>query len=197
MSFFFKLGKKKKATAVIVDDTIIGDDELNPNKSEDEEIGDADDDDDDDDGHALFNKETEVEIMTGVTAHGLSHYCLSNVQWKIAQDMSVVLELFQDTTNLFSQAEVPLIVDAFLILFDLREYLENVFNDMDDELSPVICIAAKAAIEMVDKYISLCDECEVYYIMIGMYPDWKLDWSKKNEFDKDAISRIKKMAIDA
>ncbi|KAJ3560171.1 hypothetical protein NP233_g11011 [Leucocoprinus birnbaumii] len=174
MSFFFKSGKKKKATAVIVDDTVIGNDELNPNESEDEEIGDGDDDDD---GHALFNKETVASIQDPVIAD-----LAENVQWKIAQNMSVVLELFQNATNLFSQAE---------------EYLENVFNDTDDELSPVIRIAAKAAIEMVDKYISLCDECEVYYISIVMCPGQELDWFKKNEFDKDAISRIKKMAIDA
>lgn len=68
---------------------------------------------------------------------------------------------------MFSQAEVPLIVDALPLLFDLRQYLENIRDDEGD-LSPVIRIAAQAAISMVNKYTVFTEDCEIYYAAIGM-----------------------------
>ncbi|KAF5360854.1 hypothetical protein D9756_004559 [Leucocoprinus leucothites] len=114
--------------------------------------------------HVHFQK--EVEIMTGVSDYGLTQYWLSPKQWKIANDLLPVLEIFKEATNLFSKAEVPLVIDVFLTLLDIWTYLGNVCEDDDDALSPVICIAAQAVISMVNKYIMLCEECEIYFIAI-------------------------------
>ncbi|KAF5347263.1 hypothetical protein D9756_009877 [Leucocoprinus leucothites] len=115
--------------------------------------------------HEQFD-ELEVGTMTGISDNNLTQYWLSADQWKIVTDLLPVLEIFKEATDLFSKAEVPLIVDAFPLLLDIRTYLVNVCEDDDDELSPIIRIAAQAAILMVNKYVTLCEECEIYFIAI-------------------------------
>ncbi|KAF5354023.1 hypothetical protein D9756_006943 [Leucocoprinus leucothites] len=144
--------------------------------------------------HVYFRK--EVEIMTGISDNNLTQYPLSADQWKIVTDLLPVLEIFKEATDLFSKAEVPLIVDAFPLLLDIRTYLVNVCEDDDDELSPVIRIAAQAAISMLNKYITLCEECEIYFITIVMCPDRKLQWFKDNGFSCAVISQLKQTVID-
>ncbi|KAF5345972.1 hypothetical protein D9756_010932 [Leucocoprinus leucothites] len=144
--------------------------------------------------YVYFQK--EVETMTGISDNNLTQYRLSADQWKIVTDLLPVLEIFKEATDLFSKAEVPLIVDAFPLLLDIQTYLVNVHEDDDDELSPVIHIAAQAAISMVNKYITLCEECEIYFIAIVMCPDRKLQWFKDNGFSCAVISQLKQTVID-
>ncbi|KAF5348819.1 hypothetical protein D9756_009866 [Leucocoprinus leucothites] len=67
----------------------------------------------------------EVETMTGISDNNLTQYQLSADQWKIVTDFLPVLEIFKKATDLFSKAEVPLIVDAFPLLLDIQTYLVN------------------------------------------------------------------------
>ena len=46
--------------------------------------------------------------------------------------------------------------------------LEQLRDDDTEELSPILRVAAQAAILMVDKYTILTEESEIYYITIGM-----------------------------
>jgi hypothetical protein len=86
---------------------------------------------------------------------------------------------------LFSKAEVPLIVDALPMLFHLKESLEAVVRDQvqnteddiedDDsdtssssgETPAVIRIAAHAGVLLINKYLDLTWNCEIYIISIG------------------------------
>jgi len=83
---------------------------------------------------------------------------------------------------LFSQAEVPLIVDALPMLFHLQESLKAVVLDeiqSDDDSSDdsstsgetpaLIRIAAHAGVLLIDKYMDLTWDCEIYVISIGIF----------------------------
>ncbi|KAF5345225.1 hypothetical protein D9756_011482 [Leucocoprinus leucothites] len=144
--------------------------------------------------HVHFQK--EVEIMTGVSDYGLTQYWLSPKQWKIANDLLPVLEIFKEATDLFSKAEVLLVIDVFPTLLDIRTYLGNICEDDDDALSPVICIAAQAVISMADKYIMLCEECKIYFIAIVMCPDRKLQWFKDNGYACPVYTKLKQTVIE-
>ena len=95
------------------------------------------------------------------------------------------IQLFKDITLLFSQAEVPLIVDALPMLNNLQESLLAVVDDTptavddndegddsDDDLSArptpaVIRIAAYASVQLIDKYLDHLWDCEIYVIAIS------------------------------
>ncbi|KAF8800450.1 hypothetical protein BYT27DRAFT_7055828, partial [Phlegmacium glaucopus] len=115
-----------------------------------------------------------VETITGVSGNKLQPYRLSEEQWQLADD---VHELFKDLTLLFSQAEVPLIVDALPMLFYLQESLQAVVEDQvqntEDDVSDisssgetpaVIRIAAHAGVLLINKYMDLTWDCEIYVI---------------------------------
>ncbi|KAF8240929.1 hypothetical protein L208DRAFT_1206954, partial [Tricholoma matsutake] len=67
--------------------------------------------------------------LTGVAANKLQAYWLTDSQWKLAEDLTLILEIFEDATKLFSTSEVPLIVDAVPILEDTGDSLQAVRDD--------------------------------------------------------------------
>jgi hypothetical protein len=86
---------------------------------------------------------------------------------------------------LFSKAEVPLIVDALPMLFHLkkslqavvRDQVQNIEDDIEDddsdisssgETPAVIRIAAYAGVLLINKYLDLIWDCEIYVISIGI-----------------------------
>jgi hypothetical protein len=69
---------------------------------------------------------------------------------------------------MFSQAEVPLIVDAVPMLEVIELSLAAVKEDPDKELPNVTHVAGQAALLLLNKYSVFTAECEVYQIAIGM-----------------------------
>ncbi|KAG2336199.1 hypothetical protein BDR05DRAFT_897048 [Suillus weaverae] len=112
----------------------------------------------------LFFKD-EVKIFT-TSENKMSDYALTELQWGLAEHLVPVLELFNDLTNVFSQAEVPLIYKVVPMLESLEHALDRVYN-ANDGSPPVVRIAAKAALQVVGKYYALTDDNEVYRIAIG------------------------------
>ncbi|KAJ6547933.1 hypothetical protein DFH09DRAFT_926647 [Mycena vulgaris] len=123
--------------------------------------------------HVLFK--TPVKQLA---SDGLSEYALTPAQWKLAKQLESVLEIFEDRTRLFSQAEVPLIYEVIPMLEALEDKLMNVRDD--PELPTVIRIAAIASLIVVGKYYALSDDAEVYRIAIIMCPDKKMQWLNTN-----------------
>ena len=62
---------------------------------------------------------------------------------------------------------MPLLAEAILMLDNLKATMVNI-QEAEAELPNVICVAAQAALLLIDKYFSLTDECELYQIAIGM-----------------------------
>jgi hypothetical protein len=69
---------------------------------------------------------------------------------------------------MFSQAEVPLVVDVIPMLEVLEISLASVWEDPDDELNSTTRIAGQAALLLLNKYSIFTAECEVYQIAVGM-----------------------------
>ncbi|KAG1821484.1 hypothetical protein EV424DRAFT_1272293, partial [Suillus variegatus] len=140
--------------------------------------------------HVSFEK--AIKLFTSQEANGLQMYALTTTQWKLAKQLIPVLEIFDDLTNRFSQAEVPLVYEVIPMLEKLEHMMVEVSRDV--ELSAIVRIAALAALEVIGKYYALTDDNEVYRIAIIMCPDKKLEWFIKNadwhEADKIEARRV-------
>ncbi|KAF8994101.1 hypothetical protein BDQ17DRAFT_1252090, partial [Cyathus striatus] len=134
-----------------------------------------------------------IEQLTGNSNNNLSGFCLSEVQWKLAQQVEEVLLLFQRFTELFSKQDVPLVVDALPELGCLKTSLEWARDDTD--AADVICVGAQAALLVLDKYSVFTSDCEVYQVAMVMCPDRKLKWFKDNGRNSSAIKAIKAIVI--
>jgi hypothetical protein len=122
-------------------------------------------------------------------------------------------QIFDGPTKLFSQSQVPLIVDAVPMLEAIEESMVAVRDDDDAELPNVIRVAAQAALLLIDKYSIFTSDCELYQIAIGsslklsilgclsnlisqvMCPDRKLKWFKDHGRTAAQIKEIKKLVI--
>ncbi|TFK41568.1 hypothetical protein BDQ12DRAFT_696742 [Crucibulum laeve] len=115
--------------------------------------------------HLHFKK--VVKELTSVPSNGLKAFELSPKQWAMAADVLNVLQLFNDFTNLFSQSEVPLIVDAVPMLETLENSLIAVRDDdLNTGCSTVIRVAAQASLLLICKYSIFTTDCELYHIAI-------------------------------
>ncbi|KAJ7019651.1 hypothetical protein C8F04DRAFT_975384 [Mycena alexandri] len=113
-----------------------------------------------------------------LTQDNLEEYALTAAQWKLAKELCQALQVFEDITKLFSQAEVPLVYEVIPMLEALEDELTNMRDDAS--LPDVIRIAAIAALLVIGKYYALSDDTEVYRIAIIMCPDKKLEWFQTN-----------------
>jgi hypothetical protein len=82
--------------------------------------------------------------------------------------IQVLFKLFNELTNLFSKANVPLIYEVIPMLEKLEHALDRIYNAKDEP--PVVRIAAQAALQVVGKYYALTDDNEVYRIAISKSP---------------------------
>ncbi|KAF9004979.1 hypothetical protein BDQ17DRAFT_1470795 [Cyathus striatus] len=137
----------------------------------------------------------EVEQITAISKHGLTSYQLSANQWSLLKDLIDALEIFKEATDLFSQKDVPLIMDVLPIFFDIWLSLTDILMDKKNRIRPILKVAAKAALLMIEKYTILTSESEVYYIAIVMCPDQKLDWFKERDYHDEQIEEIKDMVV--
>ncbi|KAG1748375.1 uncharacterized protein EDB91DRAFT_1218757 [Suillus paluster] len=126
--------------------------------------------------HMSFEK--EIKLFTSQEANGLQIYALTVTQWKLTKQLIPVLEIFDDLTNRFSQAEVPLVHEVIPMLERLEHMMVKVSRDT--ELSAIVRVAALAALQVIGKYYTLTDDNEVYRIAIITCPDKKMEWFTKN-----------------
>ncbi|KAG2053089.1 hypothetical protein BDR06DRAFT_838249, partial [Suillus hirtellus] len=118
----------------------------------------------------------EVRLFT--TQNNLLDYALIPAQWKLANHLVPVLEIFNEVTNLFLKANVPLIYEVIPMLEHLEHSLDQIYNAKNKP--PVIQIATQAALQVVGKYYALTDDNEVCCIAVIMCPEKMLKWFKKN-----------------
>jgi len=150
----------------------------------------------------------------------LKKYLLTDKQWELAKTLAEILmvscvaccsertyekskfQIFDDITNLFSCADVPLVHEVVPMLMLLQEQLEHVHDAPD--LPKVIHIVAIAGLLVVKKYSKLSKFSEVYWIAMGTYfaflkyslsfcaavmcPDKKLTW-----FDNEQVAAVEQL----
>ncbi|KAJ7189229.1 hypothetical protein C8R46DRAFT_878180, partial [Mycena filopes] len=141
--------------------------------------------------HALFKP--VIQQLTATTDLKLKSFALTEAQWKLVDQLSLVLGIFDEMTLYFSQADTPLIADAIGALEDLLVSLKMVMDDT--EMPNVIRVAAAASKLVCEKYFNLTGECEAYSLAIVMTPNKKLNWFRERGWSDDKVKAIKDLAV--
>ncbi|KAF8595858.1 hypothetical protein BDV93DRAFT_573592, partial [Ceratobasidium sp. AG-I] len=129
-----------------------------------------------------------VQWLTGNAKYNLKQYALDNEQWNLAIELSSVLQVFQEPTDRFSQAKVPLVHNTLPELLSLKARLEDIRDDFHKVgIHSITCVAAQAALLLYDKYIGTMEESDIYKIAVVMCPDRKLKWFSDRGYDTEAI----------
>lgn len=97
-------------------------------------------------------------------------YWWATYYFDIACLLIIFFKLFKGATELFSQAQVPLIVDIIPMLEKIREGMIGACDDAVNVVPNVIRVACQAGIFLIDKYSTFTSECPVYLISIGTWP---------------------------
>ncbi|QRV73566.1 hAT family dimerization protein [Ceratobasidium sp. AG-Ba] len=129
-----------------------------------------------------------VQLLTSHPKHDLKKYALDDDQWDLASELNNVLEVFQEPTDRFSQAEVPLIHQVIPELLTLKARLEDICaNTPQQKIHSITQVAAQAALLVYEKYLGAIEECDIYVISVVMCPDRKLQWFADRGYDTKGI----------
>ncbi|QRV95405.1 hAT family dimerization protein [Ceratobasidium sp. AG-Ba] len=108
--------------------------------------------------------------------------------WDLASELNNVLEVFQEPTDRFSQAEVPLIHQVIPELLTLKARLGDIRdNTPQQKIHPITQVAAQAALLVYEKYLGAIEESDIYVISVVMCPDRKLQWFADRGYDTKGI----------
>ncbi|EIN05207.1 hypothetical protein PUNSTDRAFT_74871 [Punctularia strigosozonata HHB-11173 SS5] len=143
--------------------------------------------------HIHFKK--QVKQLTNDDENALDAYALSPSQWKLAEDLVSVLEIFDTPTKLFSKNEVPLICETIPMLETFEAQLVAVCDQKHAQLPPIIRVAAQASLLVVGKYYALSDDNEIYRIAMVLCPWRKLQWFAVRQWSAEDISTVKAITI--
>ncbi|QRV78731.1 AC transposase [Ceratobasidium sp. AG-Ba] len=140
--------------------------------------------------HVYF--QPAVKLLTADRDLSLKKYELNDDQWRLAERLSEELKIFERLTKLFSETQVPSIHQVIPVLLKLRDRLvESMSNAV---ISPLLRVAAKAALDVFEKYMQLFTTSGVYWIAVVMCPFYKLEWFKSRKYSQGDIEAIKSLA---
>ncbi|KAJ7706906.1 hypothetical protein B0H17DRAFT_918444, partial [Mycena rosella] len=110
----------------------------------------------------------------------LKAFKLTDDQWNLTADLRDVLECIKEPTLMFSRGgkSQPLISEVIPALQTLRAALERAANS--DDIADICRIAAYGGGLVLDKYLNIVPECEVYKFSIALSPNLKLQWLEAN-----------------
>lgn len=132
--------------------------------------------------HRLFRP--VINQLTIDPRNNLLSFRLDEDQWELSEVVEAVLvvslyrcittsdpadadavQIFDEPTKLFSKAEVPLISEALPMLVSMKEQLIGVRED--ESLRDIVRVAAQAAVVVLEKYLDLMMDSEMYLLAIG------------------------------
>jgi hypothetical protein len=127
-----------------------------------------------------------IEMMTASSNYKLTRYQLLPRQWdwlsvlcdclpvsipnispNCIQAERIYFQIFEAPTLFFSQTQTPLIHEALPWMMTLKIQLEVMRDDPDNEVPPIIRLAAHSALHVHKKYMRLMEEADIYWIAIG------------------------------
>ncbi|KEP46987.1 hAT family dimerization protein [Rhizoctonia solani 123E] len=135
-----------------------------------------------------------IEGLIGDPSNNLEHLRLGDYEWLLLNQVVRVLKIFKEVTSVFSQAEVPLVHEVVPIFVSIRRKLEFV-RDKKLDFEPIIRIAAHSSLLVLDKYMDLFEDSEVYWIALVMCPNYKLQWLRDNGFTESDIGAVRDLII--
>ncbi|KAG8705564.1 hypothetical protein FRC09_002881 [Ceratobasidium sp. 395] len=139
--------------------------------------------------HVYF--EPAVKLLVADRDLSLKRFELSNTQWRLAERLVEELKKFERLTNLFSETQVPSIHQVVPALLKLQDKLLE--SENDKTLPPVLRVAARAAIEVFNKYMRLFETSGIYWVALVMCPTYKLEWFRRRKYSETDIQAIKNL----
>ncbi|KAG9076095.1 hypothetical protein FRC06_009705, partial [Ceratobasidium sp. 370] len=101
--------------------------------------------------------------------------------------------VLEEPTLMFSQKETLLIHEALPSMYVMKFRLERMRDDADNDLHPITRVAAYSALTVVDKYIKLMEESDLYFMAVALCPWYKLHWFTKRGFTFHQVENIRSM----
>ncbi|KAG9119566.1 hypothetical protein FRC07_005355, partial [Ceratobasidium sp. 392] len=100
--------------------------------------------------------------------------------------------VFRELTLLFSRKEAH-IHEVFPAFVTLRYRLRLMRDDTDRVLHPALRIGAQAALTTLDKYMTIMEGSNVYWMATALCPWYKMDWFIRNEYLPNRLRNITQM----
>ncbi|EUC66606.1 HAT family dimerization protein, partial [Rhizoctonia solani AG-3 Rhs1AP] len=137
-----------------------------------------------------------VEMLIEDSVNGLDTFRFSEYQWEMMEQLVRVLKIFKEATKMFSQSEVPLVHEVVPMFVRIRRKLERIRDDQSLGLEPIIRVAAHSSLLVIDKYMNMFEESEVYWIALVMCPNYKLQWLRDNGFSEGDIAAVRDLVTN-
>ncbi|QRW24601.1 hAT family dimerization protein [Rhizoctonia solani] len=139
--------------------------------------------------------------MTSRPAFKLSSYGMSQVQWDMLKECTECLEIFEEPTLIHSQKGIALIHEVIPHMLLMKHRLiriRDAIHDAETEQPPqlVACVAAVAAIQVIDKYLKLLEGADIYWLAIVLCPWYKMQWLEEHGYPSFLIERVRRVLFD-
>ncbi|KAG8730258.1 hypothetical protein FRC10_002950 [Ceratobasidium sp. 414] len=144
-------------------------------------------------GHLHFK--TPVQWLTSNPRTKLKKYALTDDQWELGAELCDVLEVFQELTDCFSRAEVPLVHETIPKMLTLRSRLSDIRDDiLSRSLHRITRVAAEAALQVFSKYMGLMEDSDVYILSVDRKLKWFADRGfVTNQIRQRVVNRFKSL----
>ncbi|KAH8088945.1 hypothetical protein BXZ70DRAFT_865985, partial [Cristinia sonorae] len=116
---------------------------------------------------------------------GLRKYELEGYEWKLAEQLRDVLEIFNEATLFFSHS-TPNLAQVIPAMDEIDETLATLATS--PELDKSIRVAVALSKQHLNKYYEKTDMSEVYRIAMILHPGHKLSYFKEANWEADWIN---------
>ncbi|KAG9092375.1 hypothetical protein FRC06_000123 [Ceratobasidium sp. 370] len=123
-----------------------------------------------DTGKTHLELKTPIEVVTARTDLELKKHRLSPTGWELLEEVCQCLEVLDAMTQMFSQKNTVLIHEALPSMHVVKFRLERMRDDTNNILRPITRVAAYSALLVVNKYLRLMEESDLYLMAVAMCP---------------------------
>ncbi|KAG8733279.1 hypothetical protein FRC10_000323 [Ceratobasidium sp. 414] len=106
------------------------------------------------------------------------------------------MQVLDAMTQMFSQKNTVLIHEALPSMHVVKFRLERMRDDTNNILRPITRVAAYSALIVVNKYLRLMEESDLYFMAVAMCPYYKLQWLINNRYSTVRIESVRQMLHD-
>ncbi|KAK7017583.1 ribonuclease H-like domain-containing protein, partial [Favolaschia claudopus] len=125
-----------------------------------------------------------IDFITGAKNSPLRKFELSQMEWRIVQDLVKVLKIFKDATLFFSSDHIASISSVIPAMDQLDELLTK------NSMSKVTLLLAK---KTMNRYYEHTDESNVYRISMVLHPGLKLAYFNKQNWPAEWIENARRI----
>ncbi|KAF8264389.1 hypothetical protein EI94DRAFT_1503973, partial [Lactarius quietus] len=122
-----------------------------------------------------------IDTMTATQDFDLCKYELLPAEWKIAQELHDVLQIFKDATLFFSQG-TPSLATVIPTMDHINKVLAT-SSDNPHQFTVTIHAALAIGKRAMNRYYNKTDHSNVYWIVMVLHPRHKLEYFKRQRWE--------------